>query len=99
MLPSVKPDPCPSQSQTAVSGTVINLSEIGATIIQQDTIDSTNYGAAGVFQSGPTCDAPGNVYISNNNFLGVALTLDLGAVYSIGKFWMRNVGGGSFNDR
>ena len=74
----------------------MNLADIGATIILESNSEA-HCGAANVFDNG--CDIQGNYFCMPNNYDGLAFKLDLGAVYNISQFRLRNIQNSIHNDK
>ena len=77
-------------------GSLIDLSLIGANVTQEESL-SSEHKASSIFTD--DCDQTGNYFITPNNYTGLAFTLDLGAIYNISQFRLRNTNNAGQNDR
>ena len=77
------------------SGCLMELSDIGAIVLQENSSRTGFYGFNDFYSAGNifdnNCDDVGNYYLSPAKHTGLAFTLDLGATYRIDDFLLRNI--------
>ena len=77
-------------------GCLLNLRDIGTNVIIDNSFDGQS-SAMNIFTEG--CDIYGNYYTAPNGLKGLAFRLDLGSLYSISQFRLKNSRNSLSNDR
>ena len=77
-------------------GCLLNLRDIGAKVMIENSYGNLSL-AENVFDE--SCDVDGNYYTAPDGFKGLAFRLDLGSLYNISQFRLKNSRNSHNNDR